>query len=994
MVVIQAMAQENFPVNGPDDQRPQLYAFTNATIFIDYQTKIENATLVIKEGKVHQVGQTVKVPGGAITKDLRGKFIYPAWVEPYGNYGLPKAPKYKWDFYSAPQYESKKEGAYGWNENVLAEFNAVEKFKYVAKHAETLRNAGFGAVNTVMQNGIIRGTSAVVSLADLPEQELVIKDKAAMNMSFQNAASSQAYPNSIMGRVALIRQTYYDAEWYQSPQNQKQTNLTLEAFNNAKNLPVIFEVTNKQRALLADKIGDEFDQQYVIKGNGDEYQRINEIKQTGAGFIIPLNFPDAYDVDDPYEAMDVSLAEMKHWEMAPANARFLSDANIEFAFTADGLKKKSDYLNNVRKSVKYGLNESKALKAMTYTPARFLGVHNEVGNLKKGALANFIISSGNIFEGETLIYENWVQGTRTKITDMDIPDHSGKYELKIGETTYQMEISGLPGKHSVKVMPNDTVTYNAKSSFEIENISFSFKTSLDESLYMRLSGYAVFGGFKGKAQQPDGSWIDWQATKTAKIEKEQKEDDEEDVSIGDIIYPFVAYGNRELPVAEKLLFRNATVWTNEKEGILENTDVLVENGKIAMIGKSLPASDAKVIDATGKHLTSGIIDEHSHIALSSVNEASHAVSAEVRMYDALDAEDIQIYRQLAGGVTAAQLLHGSANPVGGQSALVKFRWGRSANEMRIKGADGFIKFALGENVKQSNWGDKQTVRYPQTRMGVEQVFMDAFTRALAYDEKWKSYNALSAKEKRFAPKPRRDLQLEALAEIINSKRFITCHSYVQSEINMLMKVAEAFGFSVNTFTHILEGYKVADKMAKHGAGGSTFSDWWAYKYEVKEAIPYNAAIMTQAGVTVAINSDDEEMARRLNQETAKTIKYGDVSEEDAWKMVTLNPAKLLHLDDRMGSVKVGKDADLVLWSDNPLSIYSKAEKTLVDGIIYYDIEKDKALREALEKERIRLINKMRGEKKNGAKTQKPAKKVDHKWHCGDIVYDNNLGTDE
>ncbi|MEL7148489.1 MAG: amidohydrolase family protein, partial [Bacteroidota bacterium] len=390
----------------------------------------------------------------------------------------------------------------------------------------------------------------------------------------------------------------------------------------------------------------------------------------------------------------------------------------------------------------------------------------------------------------------------------------------------------------------------------------------------------------------------------------------------------------------------------------------------------------------GKHLTSGIIDEHSHAALSGVNEGSHAVVAEVRMYDAIDAEDIDIYRQLAGGVTAAQLLHGSANPVGGQSALVKFRWGATPEEMKIDGADGFIKFALGENVKQSNWGDNNTIRFPQTRMGVEQVFADAFTKAQAYDAAWKKYNALPAKSKASAVAPRRDLQLEALAEIVNSQRFISCHSYVQSEINMLMKVAESFNFRVNTFTHILEGYKVADKMAEHGVGGSTFADWWAYKFEVKEAIPYNAALMQQAGVTVAINSDDAEMARRLNQEAAKTVKYGGMSEEDAWKTVTLNPAKLLHLDDRMGSVKVGKDADLVRWSDHPLSIYTKAEKTMVDGVIYFDVERDEQMRKEIASEKARLVNKMRGDKKAGKPTQKPSPRYKHNFHCEDMLMFN------
>jgi len=275
------------------------------------------------------------------------------------------------------------------------------------------------------------------------------------------------------------------------------------------------------------------------------------------------------------------------------------------------------------------------------------------------------------------------------------------------------------------------------------------------------------------------------------------------------------------------------------------------------------------------------------------------------------------------------------------------------------------------------------VRFPQTRMGVEQVYFDNFIRAKEYAQSWKTYNANSKKVP--ANAPRRDLELDALAEILASERFITCHSYVQSEINMLMTVADSLKFKINTFTHILEGYKLADKMAKRGIGGSTFADWWAYKMEVKEAIPYNAALMFHEGVTVAINSDDAEMARRLNQEAAKTVAYGGVPEEDAWKMVTLNPAKLLHVDDKMGSVKAGKDADLVLWNANPLSVYARPEFTMIEGTVYFDRKKDEDKQKSMAVERERLIQKMLSEKADGKPTQKPQGTQPRMWHCEDIV---------
>jgi hypothetical protein len=354
------------------------------------------------------------------------------------------------------------------------------------------------------------------------------------------------------------------------------------------------------------------------------------------------------------------------------------------------------------------------------------------------------------------------------------------------------------------------------------------------------------------------------------------------------------------------------------------------------------------------------------------------VTAEVSIGDVINSNDVNIYRQLAGGVTAAQLLHGSANPIGGQSALVKMRWGSLAEEMKIKSDVGFIKFALGENVKQSNWGAFNTFRFPQTRMGVEQVFYDAFFRAKNYKKEWDEYNKLSLRKKRNTPPPREDLELNILSEILDKKRFITCHSYVQSEINMLMHVGDSMGFTVNTFTHILEGYKVADKMKKHGAGGSTFSDWWAYKFEVNDAIPHNAALLNNAGVITAINSDDAEMGRRLNHEAAKAIKYGGVSKEDAWKMITLNPAKLLKLDKKMGSLKVGKDADIVIWSDEPLSIYAKVESTFIDGRLLFDHNYNEKLMSRDQKEKARIISKMATSK--GEKQKIKFEKEDL-YHC-------------
>ncbi|PWT94641.1 MAG: amidohydrolase [Blastocatellia bacterium] len=404
------------------------------------------------------------------------------------------------------------------------------------------------------------------------------------------------------------------------------------------------------------------------------------------------------------------------------------------------------------------------------------------------------------------------------------------------------------------------------------------------------------------------------------------------------------------------LIRNATVLTITR-GVLANTDVLIRNGKIAGVGKNLTApAGAKIIDATGKFVMPGIIDCHSHSMLDTINEGTLSVTSMVRTRDVLDPTDISIYRQLAAGVTAANLLHGSANPIGGLNTVVKFKYGRPASEFIFPGAMPGIKFALGENVKRSSTPNQPGVtrRYPNTRMGVEETIRDAFTRARDYKATWDEYRAAVAKgEKNLVP-PRRDLQLEPLVEVLEGKRYVHAHSYRSDEILMLINIADEFGFKIKTFQHVLEGYKVAKEIAAHGAGASIFADSWAYKIEAYDAIPYTAAIMTRAGVVVSMNSDSDERARRLNIEAAKAMHYGDLTEEQALRLVTINPAIQLGIQDRVGSIEVGKDADLAIWNGHPFSVYSRVDMTFIDGEVFFDRQQDLARRAELAKERAIL----------------------------------------
>ena len=991
LLVIQlTYAQQTFPVNGAWDVRPGQYAFTNATIVVSATQTLTNATLLVKGRIIEAVGTGISIPKGYVTVDLKGKYIYPGLVDAYTTYGMPEAPRQAaaagfggFGRLSIPV--STKPGAFGWNEAIRPDVKANVLFHANATAAQDYKRNGFAAAQTLVHDGIARGTSIVVSLGDERDNEVMLNDQAAAQYSFNKGTAATNYPSSLMGTIALIRQTYLDAAWYKG--QKEEYNISLAEFNRTQSLPQIFEVTDMQSSLRADKIAKEFGKQYILKTDGKEYQDIAAMKATGASFIIPVNFPATYDVEDPLDARNVTFEQLKDWELAPTNPAALEKAGIKFAITSYGLANTRDFWANVRTAITNGLTEAAALKAVTETPAEMLGVADKIGTLTKGKMANFVITSESLFKPENVIYETWVEGRPFEVNKLDVTDLRGTYTLTGGMLNgASLAISGTPAAYTVGIARNAADSVRTPGTItrtgDVLNIYY---TSRQPQGVVRLSGYVSSLSpvtISGTGIAPDGGSFNWSAAYTgaAPVTAARPGFGPAGMNmpggqggarvpapaspVGAVVYPFAAYGYTEVPKAETVLFKNATVWTNEKDGILKNADVLIENGKIKAVGKNLAAGNAKVIDATGKHLSAGIVDEHSHIAVTGgVNEGSQAVTSEVRIGDVLDASDVNLYRQLAGGVTTSHILHGSANPIGGQTYIIKHRWGVTPEQMKFESAPQFIKFALGENVKQSNnppaFG-ATNVRFPQSRMGVEQVFVDAFTRAKEY----KAARAIKGNT------VRRDLELEALAEILDDTRHITCHSYVQSEINMLMHVSDSMGFKINTFTHILEGYKVADKMKARGIAGSTFSDWWAYKMEVQDAIPYNANIMASEGVVVAINSDDAEMARRLNQEAGKSVTYGKMSEEDALKLVTLNPAKMLHIDNRVGSIKVGKDADLVLWSADPLSIYAVAEKTYVDGVPYWEYDKDAARQKDMKAEESRIIQKMLLSKNAGNATQR------------------------
>jgi len=790
-----------------------------------------------------------------------------------------------------------------------------------------------------------------------------------------------------MGSIALLRQTYLDAKWYQTKPATEGTNLSLEAFNATQSMPQIFAADDKWSTLRANRIGAEFGIQYILKGGDNGYQRIDELAKTKASYILGIDFPVALDVEDANDARFVALSEMKHWELAPTNPAAFEKAGINFSISAAEMKDGKQFLANLRKAIQHGLSETKALEALTKNPAQQVGVFDQVGSLEVGKLANFLITTESIFNSNAKIIENWIQGNKYEVNAAEWNNFAGKYNLTINnagtKTVYTVEIKK---DLSANIIGTDTLAAKIAVNESLVKISFPEKKGRGaESI--RLSGVITGSAWNGFGTDTKGSKLTWSASLVgpAVAVVEEKKTTEAVKLISKVTFPFVGLGNETIPQQETILIKNATVWTNEKEGNLQNTDVLLKAGKIAKIGKNLSEVGARVIDATGKYLSPGIIDEHSHIAALSINEGAQSTTAEVRVGDNMNPEDINIYRQLSGGVTSSHILHGSANTIGGQTQLIKLRWGTTDEGLKFAGADPFIKFALGENVKRT--GSANNNRFPDTRMGVEEVLTDAFDKAVDYQKAMKANPTTT----------RRDLELDALSEIMNKKRFITCHSYVQSEITYAMRAVEKFkqqgyDFNINTFTHILDGYKVADKMKTHGASAATFSDWFAYKTEVIDAIAYNAAIMYNVGVNTVVNSDDAEMARRLNQEAGKIVKYGGVSEEDAFKMVTLNPAKALHVDNKVGSIKVGKDADVVLWTENPLSIYAKSLYTIVDGTVYFDREKEAERSKQVTAERTKLIQKMLGDKKAGMPTRPAMPSTQILLECGDHEHNEGLNT--
>ncbi|TMQ67861.1 MAG: amidohydrolase, partial [Candidatus Eisenbacteria bacterium] len=938
---------------------------------------IERGTVVIRDGVIVAVGPHVAVPADARIWKADSLTVYPGLIDAFVA-PPPEAPRAQREGTGRRQRQAaepeKPKGAGHALASVHPEFHMAEALPLDKDQVEALRAAGFAAVQAVPRDGILRGQSAVAGLEDGSPRAAVLEEDAMQVIALEPAP--EGYPGSLMGAIAVVRQAFLDARWYgevqatyaRSPQGKErpETNVSLEALQPTVKgtRPALFVADEMLEVLRSAAIAREAGVKAVVVGAGDEYKRVSEIAAAGMALVVPVTFPEPPDLSDPDQAVEVSTEELRHWYRAPENAAILARHGVPFALTANGLKDVKAFRARVGQAIERGLTPAEALAAVTTTPARILGLSDRLGTIGPGKIANLTVVRGDLFSEKSKVRDVWVDGDRYEVTKDD-GGVAGRWQIEnLGPKAPRLDtlLVAVDKDTTVKrVSARDTVV---ATSVHVDGQSLRFRLGVDALDVWTVQLTAANDAVTGVATSAKGERSDVRGRKLADESAKKKKD--EPIATPAVMGITEAWRMPPPPQPPAVLVRNATIWTAGPKGTLANADLLVRAGKIAAVGSHLAApARAVVIDAAGKHVAPGIIDEHSHAAiLGDVNECTNVVTCEVRIQDVVNSESPNIYRQLAGGTTIMHLLHGSCNAIGGQCAVIKNRWGEPPERLLFTAAPPTVKFALGENPKQSNWGADANGRYPQSRGGVEQTIRDAFLRAADYRAAWDEYR----RHRRPLP-PRRDLQLEALDEVLAGKRLVHVHSYRQDEILMLMRLAETFGFRINTFTHVLEGYKVADELAAHGASALGFSDWWAYKFEVIDAIPYSGYLMWDRGVNTGFNSDDPELARRLNTEAAKAVKYGGVPPEQAIQFVTLNPAKSLKIDDRVGSLEVGKDADFAIWSGSPLSPLSVCEQTWIEGRKYFDRAADLAGRSALARERDALIARAKAATKEGGESK-------------------------
>lgn len=951
-----AAQSQTSPVDGMHENTPQVHAFTNATIVTSPGNTLTNATLVVRNGVIEAVGRNVRVPADARVWNLQGRTIYPGFIDAHSHVGMQE-----------PRVELDRGNA-SWNPQLRAHLLASAEFNADGDGSDALRKAGFTTAASVPTLGIFRGQAAVFSLNNGAPADRLIRDGAAQSVSLtQSREFGFTYPTSPIGVMAMIRQTLSDARWHHDAHEafrrtpngltRPEHNAVLASLSDAARgtQPLVFDVRSDEEVLRALRIAAEFNlTRPWIKGSGHEYRIADYLKTQRFELILPIELPSKPDIETPEDALNASLAELRHWYLAPENPARLAAEGIRFSFTASGLTNPAHILRNLRYMVHAGLDPATALSALTTHPAALLGIDATHGTLERGKTANFIITDGEVFTPGTRILDVWTDGHRHVITRQSVDNPAGVWALDAGDDRLSGELhitEARGGRLSGKLVRNGVETELTRVGYDDETRRFRGDFMHEQegsSTLIRLTASLFSDRLQGWGEVSGEQRIQFQAHRTetgTPPEPREPRMIARDLRLPNV-RPAMEYGRERLPEQPRdLLVRNATIWTMSEQGILENADLLVRQGRIVEVGQNLRAPrNATVIDAEGRHVTPGLIDAHLHSGVTGVNEVGNAITAEVRMGDVLTIDNIWMYRQLAGGLTTAHVMHGSANAIGGQNVTLKMRWGGLSHELPLEGARRTIKFALGENPKRVG-----TNRYPDTRMGVEQIIADRFRMAEDYRARWQDWE-----RSRTGIPPRRDFRLDALVDILEGDLDVHSHSYRQDEILMLMRLADDMGFRVTSFHHSLEAFKVAPELAERGIGAVVWSDWGGFKIEAYDNTNYNARLLHEAGVVTSLHSDNSQIATRMNWEAAKLVRTG-VDREVALSMVTSRTAELLGIADRVGSLEPGKDADFVIWSGDPLSTVTIAEQTWIDGRRYFDVREDAELQRAVERERAALI---------------------------------------
>ena len=955
-------AMRTQPVEGIRDNGTGYHALTNARVVQAPGQVLDNATIVIRDGIIKEVSRGGEAPAGARIWDLSGHTVYPGFIDAHADLGMDAVP------------EGGDVGPTHWNPQVRAWFSTTANLQDDSQRRAALRSQGFGTALAVPGQGIFRGTGSVVNLGDAGVRERVLVPDMIQAIGFQRSFElGGSYPNSTMGTTALMKQTLMDADWYIRAWDTYESSgrsflppETSEALGALESVvqggqPVVFETSSEEEYLRAHAIASEFGVQAWYRGSGQEYRLIDVLRDRRDPLIVPLDFPDAPDVTDPEAALNATLQDLRHWYLAPTSPAQLADAGIPFAITADGMSSINDFLPNLRIAVARGLSSDDALAALTTTPAGWLGLSRSHGTIEEGKIANLLVSEGDLFTQDAEVRDVWVQGRVYDITRPAQIDPRGTWRITSTDEwgfnailTLEGPVNRLRGQ--LEVAAGSTTRFDgalvnlssAQAVAETGRIEVRFDgEELGYQGTILLAGSVRGDEFFGWTSLPNGADPSFSGSREDAYEGPERGAVAMNVPELDLpfIRPMMEYGVSSIPEQpDAVVVRNATIWTMGPQGRMENDDLLIQNGEVVEVGTNLDAPRGSVeINGTGKHVTPGLIDPHIHSGVSSVNESGFAIVPEVRMGDVVTHNNVWMYRQLAGGLTTAMIKHGSANPIGGENVIVKMRWGALPDEITMDTDTRTVKFALGENPK------RRQNRYPDTRMGTQEIIRDHFLAARDYERDWRSWE-----ENQEGIPPRRDMRMEAILDILNQELLISSHGYRADEFLALVRLAEEFDFRVQTLQHGIEAYKIAPELAQSGVAAVVWSDWGGFKMEAYDATAYNARVLMEAGVTTSLHSDNSEIASRMNWEAGKLLRTG-LTEQQALSTVTIQSARAIAIDDRVGSLEPGKDGDFVVWNGNPLSQFTRPEQTWLDGRRYFSIDEDMELRERIKDERSRLI---------------------------------------